>query len=82
LLADRWERLTFDEYWALKPVETVYVLFDALTIKEGIFHFASRLAASVVSICEGRPTVGHFHLTEEPERETWKIWVRFHSKKL
>jgi hypothetical protein len=80
-LADRWERLSFNEYWSLKAGETVYVLEDPLTIYEGVFRFASPLAASVVSICEGRPTMGHFHLPEHPDRELWKVWVRFHKKK-
>jgi len=80
-LTDQWERLSFDEYWSLKAGETVYVLEDPLTIYEGVFRFASPLAASVVSICEGRPTMGHFHLSDHPDRELWMVWVRFHKKK-
>ena len=57
------------------------VLEDPLTIYEGVFRFASPLAASVVSICEGRPTMGHFHSPDHPDRELWKVWVRFHKKK-
>lgn len=81
-LADRWERLSFNEYWSLKAGETVYILEDPMTIYEGVFRFASPLAASVVSICEGRPTMGHFHLPDHPDRELWKVWVRFHKKKV
>jgi hypothetical protein len=36
-LADRWERLPFEEYWSLKPGAKVYVLEDPLTLREGVF---------------------------------------------
>jgi hypothetical protein len=68
-LADRWERLSFDEYWSLKAGETVYVLEDPITIYEGVFRFASPLAACVVSICEDRPTIGHFPSIQKAGRK-------------
>jgi hypothetical protein len=80
-LADRWERLSFEEYWALKLGEKVYVLLDPLIIREAVFHPASPLAASVMSICEGRPTMGHFHYPDNREQEGWLIWIRFHNQK-
>jgi hypothetical protein len=81
-LADRWERLPFEEYWSLKPGAKVYVLEDPLTLREGVFHYASPLEVSVISICEGRPTMGYYHLPESPEHESWRIWVRFHKPKV
>jgi hypothetical protein len=81
-LADRWERLTFNEYWALKPGEKVYVLLDPLTVREAVFHHASPLAASVVSICEGRATMGYFHYPDNPEYVGWLVWVRFHKPRI
>jgi hypothetical protein len=80
-LADRWERL----FWGILELKTrakVYVLEDPLTLREGVFHYASPLEASIISICEGRPTMGYYHLPESPEHESWRIWVRFHKPKV
>jgi hypothetical protein len=83
-LADRWERLSFDEYWPLKAGETVYVLEDPMTIYEGVFRFFVSFGGECsvdLRRSPGRPTMGHFHLPDHPDRELWMVWVRFHKKK-
>jgi hypothetical protein len=80
-LADRWERLTFTEYSTLKPGETVYVLYDPLTIKKGVFRMVGPLGSSLNTFFEGRPSMGYYYLPEEPEHELWKMWPRFHRPK-
>jgi len=83
-LADRWERLSFDEYWPLKAGETVYVLEDPMTIYEGVFRFFVSFGGECsvdLRWSPGRPTMGHFHLPDHPDRELWMVWVRFHKKK-
>lgn len=80
-LADRWERLTFAEYSALKAGDKVYVLYDPLTIKEGVFKMVGPIGFSLNNFFEGRPSMGYFCLPEEPDRQLWRMWPRFHKPK-
>jgi hypothetical protein len=58
LLEDLWERLTFEEYWTLKPCEPVYLLYDPITMKKGTFSNVGPLGFSLNTFFEGRRSMG------------------------